>query len=170
MNNASGARVVIEMDKWMRGTGLPYWTVAAIREMKVGDSFIILDYTGPGLSPEHQGRVSVAIDREHGAWVFSALWLAQIGRNAHKRGHIFVSCARFKLIAHRRIEVSDGSSLRGMHLVRLILRRSFALSRWARLAGEREAAAALDPSYFRSRTEKILEPEGMAEEWLAQIS
>ena len=164
------SKIIIDADKWMRGTGLPYWTVAALREMKVGDGLTILDFTGPGFSPDHQGSVGVSVERRRGCWEFSALWLSEIGRNARRRGHIFVPGAKFKLLPGRKIEVMSNLDQDGMRLVRLILCRSSKLAKWARESGDRLAAGALSPSHFPTRSKLDAAPERMAEAWLSQIA
>lgn len=162
--------ITFDADKWMRGTGLPYWTVAAFREMKMGDVLTLLDFTGPGLYPGHQGSVGVSVERKRGYWEFSALWLSEIGRNARRRGHILVPSAKFKLRPGRKIEVLSNLDLDGMRLVRLILRRSSKLAKWAKKSGESFAAGALEPSNFPMRPMFGSSPETMAEAWLTQIA
>lgn len=170
MDNNKTFKAVLDADEWMRGTGLPYWTVAALREMKVGDGLTILDFKGPGLSANHEGSVGVSVERKRGCWEFSALWLSEIGRNSRRRGHIFVPGARFKLLSGRKIEAMSSVDLDGMRLVRLILRRSSTLTRWAEESGDRLAAGALNPSHFPTRSKPDAAPERMAEAWLSQLA
>ena len=164
------SKMIINADKWMRGTGLPYWTVAALRNMKVGDELIFLSFTGPGYSPKVQGSVEVSVERLRGCWNFSALWLSLIGRNAKRRGFILVPGTKFKLLPGRKFAIASKQDEHGMLLVRRMLRRSYKLAQWAKASGEHSAARALYPSNFPTRSMHGAAPERMAEAWLSQLS
>ncbi len=156
---------IVDADRWLRGTGLPYWTVAQLREMKVGDVLTLVDFKGPGITRGSLGSVRIAVERKHGFWSFDAIWLLYIGRNAYRRGTIWAPDVRFKLKPGRLLEfIGDADA---SDSIRLMLRWCRHLAKWAKRAGDGNAYAAILPL-------SILWPERSnrefdAVEWLSQM-
>ena len=154
MNN-----VVIDADRWLRSCRLPYYALAQFRKMRVGDMYLLADFNGPGIVPECEGVAAVHLERERGAFVLSAVWTLHLGRNAKRRGHLWVPATRFRIIAGRRLELFDdelpGAPIDGLRLSARVLRRSALLARWAKASvegGHRGAPfAAMHPAFFHCR-------------------
>ena len=154
--------VILDADPWLRSCRLPYFALAKFRAMRVGDAYLLVDFAGPGITPAVEGRGAVHLERERGAYVLSAVWTLHLGRNACRRGHLWVPATRFRILSGRRLELlgdkGPGAPLEGLRLSAVVLRRSAQLSRWARASGEQGAGgswtppfAALSPQFFHRR-------------------
>ena len=159
---ASRPPVVIDADPWLRSCRLPYCTLARFRAMRVGDVYLLVDFDGPGIVPAVGGRGAVHLERERGAYVLGAVWTLHLGRNARRRGHLWVPAMRFRILSGRRLELLEdkgpGAPLDGLRLASVVLRRAALLSRWARASGEQSAggswdrpSTALSPQFFHRR-------------------
>lgn len=105
--------LVIDGHDWMEILRFPYYTVAKIREMKVGDELSIFNFIGPSGftkgSNADRGEVGARIQRLHGKeWKLEVFWMVHIGK-AFKRGHIW-SWVTFRLGAGSIIRITNKSS------------------------------------------------------------
>jgi len=150
--------IVLDADPLLRRFGLPYWALARMREMRVGDQLLLVNFDAPDVVTRGHGHVAVTLTRERGGlFHIEAGWLAHLGRNAQRRGHLW-SWAYFKILPHRKLElVQKGGAAgqdtrrRALQLVEVVMRRACALSRWAKRDGDRQAYAAMSPDFFMSR-------------------
>ncbi|KWN79237.1 hypothetical protein WM24_27335 [Burkholderia ubonensis] len=138
-------RVVVDGDRWLRRLGMPYFTLAILREMRVGDEVILLDYDGPSILPggEPPGRVGASIEKVRGGnWYFSALWMLHVG-HATRRPHIF-TFGTFRVETGRRLSW-EGKDTGAMRSFERVVRLSVRLARMARFAGDRTSARRMEP-------------------------
>ncbi|WP_037586985.1 hypothetical protein [Stenoxybacter acetivorans] len=145
--------LLIDGDKLLRDLRLPYFTIAQLREMKVGDCYELFDVYEPGL---WQGDMSAsanafaAIERVYGSCRLSGLWLLNIG-NAKRRGYLYVDEIRIKLLPNRTFELlpyrqgGEQAALNGLRLFVRICRLAHRLAVMARNAGAIEDALKLRP-------------------------
>lgn len=86
----NGTRI-IDGHKWLRSLRIPMWALAQIRELRVGESYLIGHFDGPSGLPNEDGVASAAITREPGKgnYSFSAIWLLSFGRRQHT--HLFTT-------------------------------------------------------------------------------
>jgi len=148
---------VINADPWLRRSGLPYCALSYFRQMRVGDEYLLVDFAGPGFARGVLGYATVHLARERGSFNLSGIWTLHLGRNAVKRGHIWVPESRFRLLKGRRFELLPTSlgqkniSHDGMRLVAHLLCRAALLARLARDEGASEAYVAMHPLFFPDR-------------------
>jgi hypothetical protein len=171
-NTPSSAPVCLDVDPFLRRTGLPYWTWAKLRQMRVGQEFELVNFVAPGILPEVEGAVAVTVERQRGGvFRLDAVWTAHLGKNAQRRGHLLV-WAHFKMLPGRKLELlPDKSATRPdshlwcLRLIRVVLRRAALLARWAKRDGDRDAFGALYPGFFGTR----YGPEDGALRWLEKL-
>jgi len=85
----------IDGHKWMKRLRLPYYWVAKLREMRVGDELIIGSFSGPGMGSK-PGKSTAYFRKETGKWFFEGGWLITLHRKQHPPHHIWAS-GYFKL-------------------------------------------------------------------------
>ncbi|MBU9200039.1 hypothetical protein KTD31_01305 [Burkholderia multivorans] len=154
----SSAPVHLDFDHFRRLTGLPYWTWAKLRELRVGQQLQLVDFAAPGIVPKVEGVAAVTVERRRGGtFRMDAMWTAHLGKNAQRRGHLWV-WVEFKMQPGRKMELlpdksatRDDSHLWCLRLIQVVLRRAALLSRWAKRDGDSEAFGALYPGVFMSR-------------------
>lgn len=155
--------IVFDGHDWAGRLRLPYWTIAKLREMRVGDELPIFEFFGPPML-ENLGpsRVSCCVQREKGLWRLDVLWMAHIGK-ARKRGHIW-SWVNFHLGAGSMVtllseEGQDASELlRAEFQVRRVCRLVGRLQRMADRAGDRRSMVSMMPSPGHWRRESDVVP------------
>lgn len=150
--------LVIDGHDWMRMLRFPYFTVAKIREMKVGEELSMFEFAGPsgGLgqgsnaagfsqgSNLDYGSVGARITRMHGGkWMLEVIWMAHIGK-ALRRGHIW-SWVFFRLETGSIIRIlpssTDDDLIQSEQLVRKVCRLVARLSKMAEKTGDRQSMA-----------------------------
>ena len=143
----------LDGDKLLRDLRLPYFTIAMLREMKVGDYFTLFDvgmFVDMG-DKEDCPTASAQIERVKGGYSLSALWMLHVGK-VKRRGHMFVPGVTLKLMAGRQFEIraKDQSeaevSIAGLRLFIRIVRLAHRLSRMAAAAEEKGCERKLRPS------------------------
>lgn len=157
MHLSKPTSTLLDANTWLKASSLPYWTLAALRDMRVGDEYALADFMGPGLCGSRGGLAQVVVTRVRGGWYVNSLWTLHLGKNAWRRGHIYAQ-ARFRIAPERQFELLPDKpgarvedSLAGMRAAALILRRSAALARWAKAQNSMRAYLNLHPQFFRSR-------------------
>jgi hypothetical protein len=157
MTNASGSIALREIDPLLQRWALPYWTWAQIRKLRAGQELTLVDFVAPGLFPSIDGAVTVVVRRIRGAFRLEAAWTAHLGKNAQRRGHLWV-WADFRMLPDRKLELVPSISESGadasprmLRLVDMVMRRAVALSNWAKRDNDIDAFSALAPSGFMSR-------------------
>lgn len=147
--------LIVDADPWLRRFRLPYWALARLRAMRVGDTLLLTEFEAPGLA-DGTGVAGVCVTRLRGSFQMESVWTAHLGKNALRRGHLWWSVS-FKVLAGRRLallqpEPWEGDfRLAGLRQAAVVLRRSRMLARWAAAAGDSRAAAALEPLNFMTR-------------------
>lgn len=145
--------LLIDVDPLLRRWGLPYWTWARLRAMRVGDVKQFASFDAPCFG-EVLGSVGVTVVREKGGFFrVEAGWVAHLGRNAMRRGHM-LTWVDFKMRPGRQIELfqprgfGDGDFRSGaLRQVTVILRRANLLARWAKRDGDRDAYTSMSPDH-----------------------
>lgn len=161
--------LLVDANLWLRRFRLPYWTLASLRKMPIGDVLLLTEFQAPGLV-QGTGLAGVSVTRYRGYFQLEVVWTAHLGKNARRREHVWWSM-EFKLRPGRQLELLqqawiDGDfRMAGMRQAEVVLRRARLLSRWAARAGEPRAAAALEPSHFHTRKG----PETDALRWLESL-
>lgn len=143
----------LDGDKLLRDLRLPYFTIAMLREMKVGDYFELFDVSRcvDMDDKEDYPTASARIERVKGGYSLSALWMLHVGK-VKKRGHMFVPGVTLKLMPGRRFEIRTRDqneadvSIAGLRLFIRIVRLTHRLSRMAAAVGEKGCERKLRPS------------------------
>lgn len=162
-------QLILDADPFLRRCGIPYWALAQFRQMRLEDLYLLVDFDTPGLG-EAPGTAGVSLTRERGYYRLNAGWLAHLGKNARRRGHLW-AWVDFKILPNRKIELiqtgtpGPDNRLEALRLVELVLRRAVLLSRWARRDGDKKAWFAMSPDFFHNRTDS----ETGALEWLERM-
>jgi hypothetical protein len=141
--------MIVDGDQLLRDLRLPYYTIAILRNMKVGDRFELFDVCGPSMfEGGDPSSASAGIERVKGGHNLSALWMLHIG-NARRRGHLWASGVKLKLLAGRRFEIlteSDaGEAKATLQSFVCICRLAHRLAAMATAAGDLKAAWLLRP-------------------------
>lgn len=143
----------IDGDKLLRDLRLPYFTIAMLREMKVGDYFELFDvsmYMEKSVNEDYP-TASARIERVKGGYSLSALWMLHVGK-VKKRGHMFVPGVTLKLLPGRKFEIqakdqnAAAVAIAGIRLFIRIVRLAHRLSRMAASVGEKGCERKLRPS------------------------
>lgn len=145
--------IVLDGNKLLRDLRLPYFTIAILREMKVGDYVELFDVSMYVDNSDKQDypNAGARIERVKGGYCLSALWMLHIGK-VKKRGYMFCPGVTVKLMPGRKFEIpakDDGEadvSMAGLRLFIRIVRLAHRLSRMASAAGEKGCARKLCPS------------------------
>lgn len=169
-DQTTSSSVIVDADPWLRRARLPYWGLAQIRQLKVGEGIDLVHYQAP-LFSGREGVVSVSIERERGKYRMHVVWLSSIEKNRAKpRGHIWWEFA-FKLLPGRKFELIPErdsaipeSLKRGLDVAALVLRRSDVLAEAAKRDGDKAAARALRPRCYLGAENRSQD----ALNWLAQ--
>ncbi|TAG49758.1 MAG: hypothetical protein EAZ30_02680 [Betaproteobacteria bacterium] len=147
---AISTATIFELDgsRLLRDLRLPYYSIAIMREMRLGDERTLFDvYTSRPMYdevPDEHGSASAQIERVRGGFYLSALWMLPIG-NHRSRGTLFCTGFAIRLLPNRRfaLEHKDVDNLRlFVRIVRLAAR----VSSMAKAAGESQCARLLRPS------------------------
>lgn len=157
MTKSSLPKIILDADPLLSRWGLPHWAWARIRELRVGESLLLVDFDGPGIG-KCPGTAGVSLTRERGGtFRLEAGWLAHLGKNAQRRGHLW-AWVDFKMLPKRQLELvqPDGAPgqdtrRRALQLVQVVMRRAVLLARWAKRDGDDDAFIALAPQYFMTR-------------------
>ncbi|GIK74532.1 MAG: hypothetical protein BroJett021_35200 [Chloroflexota bacterium] len=148
--------LVFDGHEWMERLRLPYWTIAKMREMRVGDELPIFEFSGPPMSEKIAStKVACHVQRAKGSWRLEVLWMAHVGK-ASKRGHIW-SWVDFRLGAGSAITLLSEPNKDKSHVlsaefqVRRICRLVDRLRRMADHAGDWHSMARMEasPGYWR---------------------
>lgn len=149
------AVLIIDGDKLLRDLRLPYYTIAMLRDMKVGDSYELFQVYGPSMLPGTGADPAYAgarIEKVKGGYELSALWMLHIGK-ATKRGHMWVPAVKLKLLPGRKFELvpdkrKDGEqvALAGLRLFIRICRLAHRLAVMAKASGAKDDARKLLPT------------------------
>lgn len=106
LEKLSPARV-LDAHTWIQSLGLDYYHVAAIRKLRLHDTFLVSCFAGPGVcnSPD-VGRCVAEITKTRGVgnYEFSAVWTMDLSKKVHS--HIF-SHGRFKLLTGNLVEFQE---------------------------------------------------------------
>lgn len=145
--------LLIDVDPLLRQWGLPFWTWARLRDLRVGDSLAFASFDAPGFGGA-TGSVGVTVSRERGGiFRIEAGWVAHLGKNAQRRGHL-LTWVDFKMRSGRQLELHQPQFLGGgdcrrqaLRQVTIVLRRAVLLARWAKQDGDRAAYTALAPDH-----------------------
>ncbi|KVP39870.1 hypothetical protein [Burkholderia ubonensis] len=148
--------LVLNIDPLLRRWGLPYWTWAQIRKLRVGQELLLVDFLAPCGAVE--GVVSVTIERMRGGiFRLDAGWIAHLGKNAWRRGHLWAQLD-FRMLTGRQLELIPRKSETGadyhfhaLRQIEVVMRRASLLARWAKRDGDREASWAMTPAAFMTR-------------------
>lgn len=151
-------KMVIDGDKLLRDLRLPYYTIAMLRDMKVGECYELFDFYGPAL-PElgdaGPANAGARIERVKGGFLFSALWMLHIGK-AKRRGHMYAPGVKLKLLPGRKLEIvserfEDGEQVAfaGLRLFVRICRLAHRLASMAKAAGAKEDVRLLRPAMMK---------------------
>jgi hypothetical protein len=174
--STSFQNVIVDADPWLRRMRLPHYALSQFRQMKLHDEFLLVDFEGPGISSANPGVAAVTLSRDRGGiFHIEVGWLMHLGAKTQKRGHLWWD-AEFKLLPGRRLELLAAHGRRpnadardpvkDMRMVALVMRRAALLARWACLAGDRRAGAAMHPQFFDGRMEREVE----AADWLENLT
>ncbi|KVP96626.1 hypothetical protein WJ97_12135 [Burkholderia ubonensis] len=152
------ASLILDVDPFLRRCGLPCWTWAQIRRLRVGQQLQLVNFLAPGLCATLDGGATVTIERMRGGiYRLEAAWLAHLGKNAKRRGHLWV-WVDFKMLTGRRLElIPSKSATRAdshtwcLRLIEVVLRRAGLLALWAKREGDSDAFGALMPCLYRHR-------------------
>lgn len=147
--------MIIDGDKLLRDLRLPYYTIAMLRDMRVGDSYELFDVYGPSMLPGTDvdpANAGARIEKVKGGYALSALWMLHIGK-AKKRGHMWVPAVKLKLLPGRKFELvpdkrEDGEqvALAGLRLFIRICRLGHRLAAMAKASGAKDDARKLQPT------------------------
>ena len=145
--------ICIDGDKLLRDLRLPYFTIAMLREMKVGDYFELFDVSmALGKSEkEDYPTASASIERVKGGYSLSAIWMLHVGK-VKRRGHMFVPGVALKFLPGRKFEIqakdqnAAAMAIAGIRLFIRIVRLAHCLSRMAASVGEKGCERKLRPS------------------------
>ena len=148
--------LILDIDPLLRRWGLPYWAWAKFRRLRVGQQLLLVDFLAP-CGPS-DGAVAVTLERLRGGRLrLDAAWIAHLGKNAMRRGHLWVQL-EFKMLPGRQIELIPSKSatgedyhFRALRLIEVVMRRAVLLARWAKHSGDLEACWAISPSSYMSR-------------------
>ena len=90
----------IDAHEWMHKLRLECYRVASLRNMRVGETFWIAYFEGPGVTPDINGHCECYINRIKGGYNFNAIWTIQWGKDS--RSHI-MTFGKFNLLTGNRI-------------------------------------------------------------------
>jgi hypothetical protein len=144
----------IDGDRLLRDLRLPYFTMAKLREMKVGEVYELFDVYGPPMFPEGSEATcaGASIERIKGGLCFNALWMLNVGRKGRKRPIMFVPSVVLKQVQKRNFELQvDKEAHHSHHGLRLfvrIVRLAHRLADMAKAAGELDCERKLRPTVF----------------------
>lgn len=139
--------LLIDGHAWMKMLRVAYYTVAKIREMRIGDEISLFDFLGP---PPTRARATIT--KHRGYCRLSVLWLLNVGK-ASRRGHIWY-WVDFKLERHclvRMIPNQDkpegtiAEIREAEYTVRRVCRLVHRLGRMAKQADDRPSWVAMMP-------------------------
>lgn len=147
--------MILDGDKLLRDLRLPYYTIAMLREMKLGDSYELFDVYGPSMFKGVEtdpANASARIEKVKGGYRLSALWMLHIGK-AKRRGHMWSPGVTLKLLPGRKFELvpakgTDGQQVAhgGLRLFIRINRLAHRLATMAKAAGAKDDARTLQPT------------------------
>jgi hypothetical protein len=135
---------MIDADWLLRKLRLPYYTVAKLRQMKLGEQLVLFNVLGPPMMNDAvPSQARAVLTRVRGGINFGAVWNLHIGK-ASKRGHMYCLGTVFKLHPLRQISiVTEGDSFK---LFIKIFRLMHRLSAMAQAKGFNKDAVWLKPS------------------------
>lgn len=148
------ATLLINGHDWMKTLGLPLWTIAKMRDMRIGEELALFGFTGPAMSPKTGPTMAHAtVIRHRGGYRLEVFWMLHVG-NAKRRGHIwswidFVlekgSTIRFVPERPGTPETTVAAIRASEKSVRLVCRLVARLREMAKKAGNRTSAFAMRP-------------------------
>jgi hypothetical protein len=101
-----GARKQVDGHKWMKALRLPYYTVAILREMKLGEHYYVGYFEGPGVT--NPGYCYAWFERVRGGYDHQCHFSLTITAKHHT--HIYqLDPARFRLLNNSIIEFHLGA-------------------------------------------------------------
>lgn len=170
MKIANLPELLIPADPLLAAAGLPYYALAKIRNLRVGEGYTLVNFAAPGFCGT-TANVSATIVRERrGIYRLEAGWMAHLGKNAQRRGHLW-SWAFLRLKPGRQFELvqadGPGPDVRrvSLRMVEKVLRRAVLLADWAKRSGDTAAFRAISPAFFYSRCEEDV----MGLHWLERL-
>lgn len=89
-----------DAEEWIKALRLNYFHLAIIRKLRVGETFWIAHFGGPGMTKEVLGHCEAYIKRVRGACTFNAVWTIEWGKPSR---HHVVTSGDFKLLPFNRI-------------------------------------------------------------------
>jgi hypothetical protein len=145
-----GSQIVVDGHKWMAMLRFPHFTVAALRDMRVGDELSMFEFLGPAMGGSGEPAVALAtISRARGKYQLEVAWMLHVGKVA-RRGHIWYwvnfaleknSVIRFippvKAVCKNVGPVAE--TLLAERACRHVCRLAYRLSQMAEKAGDRNA-------------------------------
>ncbi|KXB17491.1 hypothetical protein [Xylella fastidiosa] len=108
-----------DAQKWIKTLRLNYSHFVAIRNLKVGETFWIAYFSGPGVSKDVLGHCEAYIKRVKGGYTFNAIWTIVWGKPL--RTHVMTS-GDFKLLPSNRIVFKSDEDLASEKTFRLVCR------------------------------------------------
>lgn len=138
-----GDSLVADGHEWMQALRFPYFTIAKIREMKIGEELSMFAFDGPSRLKDDFSRAEATIKRLRGKWQIEVFWMLHIGKR-QRRGDIWSWCY-FKLEPSSVIRILPESSENVNHLIlcekitRRVCRLAHRLSKMAEKAGDRQS-------------------------------
>jgi hypothetical protein len=153
MTKSTLPAIIIDVDPLLRRWGLPFWTWARLRQLRVGETLTLAAFEAPCFGAVN-GSVGVTVSRERGGiFRVEAGWVAHLGKNAQRRGHL-LTWVDFKMCAGRQLELiqprflGDGDCRRrALHMVTVVMRRAVLLAHWAKRDGDRSAYTSMSPDH-----------------------
>jgi hypothetical protein len=155
---------LIDGNRMLRDLRLPYYTIAMMRQMKVGDRLVTFDWCSQqsliGNGPQHWGRS--AIDRVRGGYLLIGGLMLEANQGTHLLD-LMESGINLKLLPGRQFEMSpargdssDFSYWGRFKMLIQIYRTAETLSRMASKAGYPEEAWELMPTVSYYKDSKML--------------
>lgn len=142
--------ITIDADKILNDLRLPYYTIAMLRDMKLGDDYQLFDVYGPSIAGADPANASASIEKIKGGYSLSAMWMLNIG-NARRRGHMWVPTVTINLLPGRKFKIKQ-ANLNALRLFIRICRLAHRLAKMADSAKAYDDARKLRPSMLK-RTE-----------------
>jgi len=173
------AGTAIDGDRLLRDLRLPYYSFAQLREMRVGDHYVLFDFTGPpvfGLPGAEPSVAGATMERIRGGIRLTALWMLHVGRGARRRPHVVVPGITLQLLSGRQVRLipdHDGGASEeprragdGLRLFTRVVRFAHRLADLAQRHGDLGATEQMRP-VLRKRDRRRF---GDRVEWLDRIA
>ncbi|MDD0868756.1 hypothetical protein, partial [Xylella fastidiosa] len=115
-----------DAQEWVKALRLNYSHFVTIRNLRVGETFWIAYFSGPGVSKDVLGHCEAYIKRVKGGYTFNAIWTMAWGKPL--RTHVMTS-GNFKLLPSNRIVFKSDEDLASEKTFRLVCRYASYINR-----------------------------------------